>query len=237
MKIFVLAFILSLLLHLLLFFTYQNPKKEIEEQKKEEIKKSEVKLVKLRPNIQKKDFSTQRLEKEQTSTINKEKKNKQSSNKKQIQKQEAKILQKKILKETSKFQEKTLEDFLSQRTFGNQEVLNELQKLYGEEYNTFTKVQKAFLEENLNHFQRITQRVLNRLGYPKLAAKLQIAGINIVEFIFHPNGDISDLKIISSSSYNILDEYTLELIQIAYKEYPKPLEATKLRFKVYYSIY
>ena len=71
------------------------------------------------------------------------------------------------------------------------------------------------------------------MGYPKLAAKLGIGGINTIEFMFHPNGDISGLKIIGSSGYTILDDYSLELIQIAYKEYPKPTEPTKLRFKVF----
>jgi protein TonB len=55
--------------------------------------------------------------------------------------------------------------------------------------------------------------------------------------MFHPNGDISGLKIIGSSGYTILDDYSLELIQIAYKEYPKPTEPTKLRFKVFYRNY
>ncbi|HRM35217.1 MAG TPA: energy transducer TonB, partial [Aliarcobacter cryaerophilus] len=142
-----------------------------------------------------------------------------------------------ILKESSNLQDNTLEKFLSQKTPINQEVLNELQKLYGKEYDNFTNVQKAYLEKNLNNFQVITQKVLNRMGYPKLAAKLGIGGINTIEFMFHPNGDISGLKIIGSSGYTILDDYSLELIQIAYKEYPKPTEPTKLRFKVFYRNY
>lgn len=162
---------------------------------------------------------------------------KANNSKKQLDIKEAKKVQKEILKESSNLQDNTLEKFLSQKTPINQEVLNELQKLYGKEYDNFTNVQKAYLEKNLNNFQVITQKVLNRMGYPKLAAKLGIGGINTIEFMFHPNGDISGLKIIGSSGYTILDDYSLELIQIAYKEYPKPTEPTKLRFKVFYRNY
>ncbi|EFU69506.1 TonB family domain protein [Aliarcobacter butzleri JV22] len=146
-------------------------------------------------------------------------------------------MQKSILKETNALQEKTLEDFLSQKEPINKNILNELEKLYGEEYKNFTKVQKAYLEKNLNNFQVITQRVLDRMGYPELAAKQKIGGINTVEFIFYPNGDISDLRIINSSGYSVLDKHSIELIEIAYKDYPKPTEPIKIRFRVFYRAY
>ena len=60
-------------------------------------------------------------------------------------------------------QEKTLENFLSQKEPVNKEILSELQKLYGSEYETFTKVQKAYLEKNIGNFQTITQKVLDRI--------------------------------------------------------------------------
>ncbi len=49
------------------------------------------------------------------------------------------------------------------------------------------------------------------MGYPKLAEKLRIGGVNIVEFDFHPNGSISRLKITSSSGYTILDDYSFRV--------------------------
>lgn len=98
-------------------------------------------------------------------------------------------------------------------------------------------MQKAFLEKNLNNFQVITQRVLNRLGYPRIAAKLRLSGTNMVEFLFHPDGSISNLKITDSSGYEVFDEYSLELIEIAYKDYPRPKTTTKLRFNVSYRLF
>lgn len=255
MKKIVLAFFVSLLIHILLFLNYSFKEPAKEETKKDN-EKSEVKFVKLVQEKVSQEKSVQNIEpkinepkiveekKEDIKTPKKvEKQQKASSelkannSKKQLDIKEAKKVQKQILKESSNLQDSALEKFLSQKTPVNQEILNELQKLYGKEYDNFTSVQKAYLEKNLNNFQVITQKVLNRMGYPKLAAKLGIGGINTIEFMFHPNGDISGLKIIGSSGYTILDDYSLELIQIAYKEYPKPTEPTKLRFKVFYRNY
>ena len=148
-----------------------------------------------------------------------------------------KVLKEQIVEKKESLQDKTLENFLAQKEPVNKEILNELQKLYGEEYDKFTKVQKAYLEKNLNNFQSITQRVLDRLGYPPLAAKLRIGGVNVIEFMFHPDGSITGLKVINSSGYAVLDDYSIELIEIAYKNYPKPQTSTKLRFNVQYRAY
>lgn len=245
MKIIFISFVISVLIHIILFFSYKIEKQNENKEAKKDIVKSEVTFVKLQPKTKDKQSIKQEINKQEYS-----KKEKVKQKDKPIVKQEFKtkdfkkakelqnsILKEQIVNEKNSIQDKTLESFLSQKDLINKDVLDELYKLYGKEYETFTQVQKAYLEKNLNHFQTITQKVLNRLGYPKLAAKLRIGGINIVEFMFHPNGDISDLKIIGISDYTILDEYTLELIRIAYKEYPKPTEPTKLRFKVHYRIY
>ncbi|MDX4070788.1 energy transducer TonB [Aliarcobacter skirrowii] len=236
MKKILAAFIISLLIHSFFIYSFNNIKNE---EKKEQTKKphntSEVKFVKLTPS---EPIASQ---KEAKPLKKEEPKPKKEITKEKVEikeLKEAKSFQEKILKESSKLQEQTLENFLSQKdTIYNSEVFNELKELYGKEYDDFTTVQKAYLEKNINNFQIITQRVLNRLGYPHEAVRLKITGINIVEFIFHPNGDISDLRIIQSSGYSILDNRTLELIQIAYKEYPKPQTPTLLRFKVFYRLY
>jgi len=138
--------------------------------------------------------------------------------------------------------EKSLENYLLEEPLPLDmnmldDITKEYLRAYGKEYNSFTNVQKVFLQNNLNKFTRITQRVLTKMGYPRLAARLKLSGMNFVEFIFHPNGDISDLKITLGSGYKVFDKYTLELIEIAYKEYPRPKEATKIKFKVTYRAY
>ena len=116
-------------------------------------------------------------------------------------------------------------------------TLETIEKLYGKEFETFTKVQKAFIKDNINKFGQITQRVLNRMGYPRLAQRLGLSGVNVVEFTLFPDGSIKGLKISDSSEYSILDDYTLELIEIAYKDYPRPKTPTKLKFNVIYKLY
>jgi periplasmic protein TonB len=262
MKIIILAFIISITLHFFLFKKYKNDQFVKNNQKEEKVlKKSDVKFVKLKkvdpianetiqekvePKVEPKVEKKIELPQPQKELVKKQNLPKQiekkTDNIRKIDVEKSKELQKKVLNEQivnekESLQDKTLENFLSQKQPINKEILNELQKLYGEEYDKFTNVQKAYLEKNLNNFQTITQRVLNRLGYPPLAAKLKIGGVNIIEFMFHPDGSITGLRVIDSSGYAVLDEYSLELIEIAYKDYPKPQTSTKLRFNVQYRTY
>jgi len=256
MKKILLAILISLLLHLTFLFNYKSSDKNHSEEEKK-VEKTDIKFVKLTeikeqkvliekpkdtPLPEKKvEKSIEKPKEVKTpKTIDKPKNNPEKIVKKEIK--EAKEFQNKVLKEQvvenkPTIQDKTLENFLNQKEPVNKEILTQLEKLYGKEYQNFTTVQKAYLEKNLNNFQIITQKVLNRLGYPPLAAKLRIGGVNIVEFMFHPDGSITDLKIINSSSYAVLDEYTLELIEIAYKDYPKPTEKTKIKFQIFYRMY
>ena len=275
MRLIILAFIISISLHLLFISTYKihkdvsktNTEKKslkksdityvkIKKQEPKLVKKPEIKSIEKPKTVKKtekkivKKKVTKKLEKKKvskpkkiqsTKKYTKPKKTKQVR-KKPVKKVIKKSLQDKILKdqivnkETS-IQQKTLEDFLSQKDPVNEKTLSAIERLYGREFQSFTKVQKAFIEKNLNQFQQITQRVLNRLGYPPLAAKRRIAGTNVVEFMFYPDGSIRNLKITSSSGYSVFDNYSLELIEIAYKDYPRPKTATKLKFYVNYRLY
>ena len=258
MRIIILAFIISISLHFIAFNKYKD-KEFIENKQKDEKteKKSDVKFVKLKKQEIKQEINEvekpiEKVVKKTNSEVSpkiKENKiaeakkiEKKIEQKKQVDVEKSKNFQEKVVKEqivnkNNSLQNSILEDFLSQKEPINKEILNELEKLYGDEYQSFTKVQKAYLEKNLNNFQVITQRVLNRLGYPKLAAKLRIGGVNIVEFMFHPDGSITNLKITSSSGYEVFDKYSLELIEIAYKDYPRPTTSTKLKFNVNYQAY
>ncbi len=256
MKKILLAILISLLLHLTFLFNYKSSDKNHSEEEKK-VEKTDIKFVKLTEIKEQKvliekskdtPLPEKKVEKiiekpkevKTPKTIDKPKNNPEKIVKKEIK--EAKESQNKVLKEQvvenkPTIQDKTLENFLNQKEPVNKEILTQLEKLYGKEYQNFTTVQKAYLEKNLNNFQVITQRVLNRMGYPKLAEKLRIGGVNIVEFMFHPDGSISGLKITSSSGYTILDDYSLELIEIAYKDYPKPTEKTKIKFQIFYRMY
>ena len=161
MKIIILAFIISISLHFFLFKKYNNDEfKKNNQIKQEVIKKSDVKFIKLKkeepitnnvmeekvkPIIEKK-VELPEIQKE---VVVKKEIQKKVENNKKIDFEKSKELQKKVLNEQivnkkESLQDKTLEDFLSQKQPINKEILNELQKLYGEEYDKFTKVQKAY---------------------------------------------------------------------------------------------
>jgi len=259
MKLIILAFIISISLHLLLFNNYklaQKPnvnkkalekekkanvtfvkiKKEKKAEKKVTVKKTEV--VKKKSEVVKKKTIKKTIKKvAKKRPITKKVSKKLIKAPKEINYKKKRVTKVPTQKKMKALENKTLEDFLSQEDPVDQKVLNEIQKLYGKEFESFTKVQKVFIEKNFNSFQIITQRVLTRLGYPKLAIEMRLSGRNVVEFLFHPNGDISNLRITNSSGYDVFDKYTIKLIEIAYKDYPRPKTKTKLKFNVQYRLY
>jgi len=136
-----------------------------------------------------------------------------------------------------KLKKETLSDFLSTPEL-DRNMLDNITKsyleLYGEEYNSFNQVQKVFLQKNLRDIGRITEKYLR---YPALAVRLKQDGTNVIEFMLYPNGDISHLRLTDSSNSSSLDENTLETIRIAYKDYPRPNEPTKIKIYVNYFLY
>jgi protein TonB len=104
-------------------------------------------------------------------------------------------------------------------------------KLYGKQYFLFSNEEKRYIKSNISHIGKITQK---HLRYPNISIRTKQQGINIVEFLFHPNGDISDLKITDSSHYTALDQNTIDTIEIAYKDYPKPSIIVKIKIYVRY---
>ena len=125
----------------------------------------------------------------------------------------------------------------SKPSSGGSYSANMINKLYGSEFNGYTATQKKFIQHNLGIIHRITQRTLIRNGYPEVSVRTKQQGTNVVSFYLHPNGDISDLRLKRKIGYTALDKNTLEVIRIAYKDYPLPNQKTKIVFYVQYSIY
>ena len=111
-----------------------------------------------------------------------------------------------------------------------------IKKLYGSEFDGYSPEQKKFIENNLGMIHQITQMTLTRNGYPEIAARTGQQGINIVSFYLHPNGNITGLRLDKRMGYEALDRNTLQVIRIAYKDYPLPTKTTKIKFFVQYSI-
>ena len=121
----------------------------------------------------------------------------------------------------------------SSGSYGDRMIKN----LYGGEFNTYSATQKKFIRNNLGTIHRITQRTLTRNGYPAVAVRTKQQGTNIVSFYLHPNGDISGLRLKTPIGYRALDQNTLDVIRIAYKNYPLPNKKTKIIFYVTYTMH
>lgn len=203
----------------------ENTKEKVE--KKEPIKK----LVKEKPIYKKVKKSDIKVAKKRE--VKKEEVKKTSP--KPIQKTEINPNYTKL--NPTKLQKDTLEDYLL-TPVKDVKMLDELTqsyiKLYGEEYNSFTKIQKVFLQKNLKDIGKITEKYLR---YPDISVRTRQSGMNIIEFTLYPNGDITHPIITSSSGYEALDANTIKTIEIAYKDYPRPKEPTKIRIYVTYTIY
>jgi len=164
------------------------------------------------------------------------------SPKKEVKKEETKKIPKEAKKETTKKVEentttppkevqKPKAPSLSSinNTYKNPLV----EELYSDEFDTYTEGQKEFIKNSLNDIGRITQK---HLRYPDAAGRMRQQGKATVEFYLHPNGDITDLKLIGSSRYALLDRNSLHTINTAYKDYPRPSEKTKIRIYIHYII-
>ena len=112
-----------------------------------------------------------------------------------------------------------------------------IKQFYGSEFNSFTGTQKSFIEKNLGNIYQITQRTLSRMGYPEVAARTQQQGTQLVTFYLHPNGAISGLHYKQRLGFASLDNNTMKIIKIAYKNYPRPKTTTKITFYVQYSLF
>ena len=111
----------------------------------------------------------------------------------------------------------------------------EIIDLYGDELGDYGLAEIDFLVNNLRDIGRITQYHINRRGYPREAALLGQSGKLVIEFYLHPNGDISELRVVSSSNSIILDNDMQTNIKVAFREFPRPTTKVKIRcFMTYY---
>jgi periplasmic protein TonB len=111
---------------------------------------------------------------------------------------------------------------------------SDFQEAYGEAFGKLSEGEKQYIIDNQEIMRRITQEQLNRLGPVNIPRNLNVNTMNIIEFYLHPNGDISGLKIVDASGYEILDDTSLQTIEYSYHRYPLPKQKTLVRYKVGY---
>lgn len=109
-----------------------------------------------------------------------------------------------------------------------------IKEAYGDAFGTLSEGEKKYVIDNQEIMRRITQEQLNRLGPVNIPKSLRVNTGNIIEFYLHPNGDISELKVVSISGYEILDDTSLQTVEYSYHRYPLPRQKTLIRYKVGY---
>ena len=111
---------------------------------------------------------------------------------------------------------------------------SDFKEAYGEAFGKLSEGEKKYIIDNQEIMRRITQEQLNRLGPVNIPRNLNVNTSNIIEFYLHPNGDISGLRIVNDSGYEILDDTSKQTIEYSYHRYPLPKQKTLVRYKVGY---
>ena len=114
------------------------------------------------------------------------------------------------------------------------QIGSDFKEAYGEAFGRLSEGEKRYIIDNQEMMRRITQEQLNRLGPVNIPRNLNVNTMNIIEFYLHPNGDISGLKILNASGYQILDDTSLQTIEYSYHRYPLPEQKTLVRYRVGY---
>lgn len=113
-------------------------------------------------------------------------------------------------------------------------INQDIKELYGEDFAKLSEGEQKYILDNQEIIRRTTQEVLNRVGRINIPDNFRVNSDNIIEFYLHPNGDISDIKLIKKSGFYLLDSTTKETIEYAYSKYPPVHQKTLIRFKVGY---
>lgn len=115
-------------------------------------------------------------------------------------------------------------------------ISDSIQRLYGDKFNELSEGEQKYILDNQEVMRRITQNVLDRYGHSRIPDNIRINDTNMVEFYLHPDGSISDMRLLKNSQLSILDDTTREVIELAYSKYPRPQQKTLIRYRVWYNL-
>lgn len=87
-----------------------------------------------------------------------------------------------------------------------------------------------------NHLSTIRDILVKYRKYPSQAARLKQEGALKVTFRLKQNGEVEDIRVVSSSGYEILDEDALALIQKSAEYFPKPPKSVRITVPLNYTL-
>lgn len=95
------------------------------------------------------------------------------------------------------------------------------------------KAEENYEEENLGKIRSI---LAERLKYPKNAVRLKQQGEIVVAFSLEPNREVTQITIMRSSGFEILDNAAKELIETSANEFPKPKKSVRISVPIDYKL-
>lgn len=117
-----------------------------------------------------------------------------------------------------------------------QKIQNDLLQLYGTELQNMSKAEKDYLAESYFLNGEVFQQTADRMGYPKLATYLKQQGVGLIEFVLYPDGHIENIKILQSTKSEVLDDSMRQLIEQAAKNLKRPPKPIPIRVRGNYSL-
>lgn len=111
-----------------------------------------------------------------------------------------------------------------------QSVREDINRLYGEAFGDMSKQEQDYVINSYKLNGEVFQYYANRVGYPPIAAHFNQQGAGIVEFYLYPDGSISDIKIVKSSSFSEIDNSIKHIVDLAAKDLKRP--PTKVRVRL-----
>ena len=118
-----------------------------------------------------------------------------------------------------------------------QKIQNDLLQLYGTELQNMSKAEKDYLAESYFLNGEVFQQTADRMGYPKLAAYLKQQGIGLIEFVLYPDGHIENIKILQSTKSDLLDDSMRQLIEQSAKNLKRPPKPITIRVRGNYNLH
>lgn len=223
------AFFISLLIHASLFAMFIDF-----EQQKPEKKEVVVLNISMIQNISQKEQiqeTPQQVEKEIEKEPEKQiKKTKPEPIKEVIKKVKKEIIkpktepQKEITKEPVKEEIKEI----AQSVTTTKEITQTPQKVEPQE-----NYQQKYIDENL---ASIIAAIKKYKKYPLQAKKRGMTGIVLIKCTIRTDGKLENIKIIEPSKYELLDENSIEILEIASKEFVAPKRDVTISIPFNYSL-
>lgn len=83
---------------------------------------------------------------------------------------------------------------------------------------------------------KIREIVSKYKKYPNIARKMGYEGVCIVSFKLEPSGTVKEIRVVKSSGYQSLDKSTVETIEEAATEMPKPQKTIEILLPIEYKL-